>query len=126
MRVTGCGLRVFTMTRLDQIAVTMGAGLIVQTTAIFLFGVACKLRSTNIAPRCEARPRNVIYNPNPTDPSQDRGNPWVGWVAWVLKLSYDDLLQGVPGTGTRDGGLTGSLLRVNMDNIVMLRFHSYG
>ena len=114
------------MTRLDQIAVTMAAGFIVQTTAIVLFGIAQKTRSTHIAPRCEARPRNVIYNPNPTDPSQDRGNAWVGWVFWVLKLSYDDMLSGVPGTGTRDGGLSGRLLRVNMDNIVMLRFHSYG
>jgi hypothetical protein len=44
----------------------------------------------------------------------------------VLKLSYHELLTGVPGTGTRDGGLGGSMLRANMDNIVMLRFHSYG
>ena len=139
------------MTRLDQIGVTVVVGFIVQTTAIVLFGFAQKARSkfflfmapsrfarsslilclhsitgTHTAPRCEARPRNVIYNPNPTDPSQDRGNAWVGWVFWVLKLSYDDMISGVPGTGTRDGGLSGSLLRVNMDNVVMLRFHSYG
>jgi len=34
------------------------------------------------------------------------------------------MLQGVPGTGTREGGLSGSMLKVNMDGIVMLRFHA--
>lgn len=114
------------MTRLAQIGVTVVVGFIVLSVAILFFGIAVKLRSTHIAPRCEARPRNVVYNPNPADPSQDRGNAWLGWIPWVLKLSYEDMLTGVPGTGTRDGGLGGNLLRVNMDNIVMLRFHSYG
>jgi len=36
------------------------------------------------------------------------------------------MLEGIPGTGTREGGLSGSMLRVNMDYIVLLRFHSYG
>ena len=114
------------MTRLDQIGVTVGVGFFVQSMAIVFFGIAVKMRSTHIAPRCEARPRNVIYNPNPTHPSQNRGNAWLGWVPWVLKLSYEEMLTGVPGTGTRDGGLGGRPLHVNMDNIVMLRFHSYG
>jgi len=35
------------------------------------------------------------------------------------------MMHGVPGTGTRDGGKGGSLLRVNLDNIVMLRFHRW-
>ena len=34
------------------------------------------------------------------------------------------MLSGVPGTGTRDDGYAGALLRVNLDWIVLLRFHA--
>lgn len=93
-----------------------------------LFGGAIRLRLTHIAPRCEARPRNVIYNPDPNrDPCQDRGNPFLlGWMFWSLKQSYHTLLRGVPGTGTREGGLKGHLLQTNLDMIVLLRFHALG
>lgn len=114
------------MVQLEQIGATLVASVTVHILAVIAFGFAVKYRSVHIAPRCEARPRDVIYNPNPTSSCQDRGTPWLGWVPWVLKLSYEDMLRGVPGTGTRDGGLTGSMLKVNMDNIVLLRFHSYG
>jgi hypothetical protein len=46
-----------------------------------------------------------------------------GWIPWTLSLSYDQLLNGVPGTGTRKGGMEGSLLKVNLDGIILLRFH---
>jgi Late exocytosis, associated with Golgi transport len=111
---------------LAQIGVTALAGVLVHSFCIFFFGIALIRRSTHIAPRCQARPRNVIYNPNPSHLSQDRGNPFWGWIPWVLRLSYEDLLKGVPGTGTREGGLAGSMLHVNLDDIVMLRFHSFG
>mmetsp|Transcript_8864 Transcript_8864/g.18772 ORF Transcript_8864/g.18772 Transcript_8864/m.18772 type:complete len:991 (+) Transcript_8864:58-3030(+) len=55
---------------------------------------------------------------------QYRGNPWTGWIPWTLALSYDTMLRGVPGTGTRHKGLDGSLLRVNLDAIVLFRFHA--
>lgn len=54
---------------------------------------------------------------------QYRGSAIFGWIPWVLSLSYDQLLTGVPGTGTRKGGLEGNLLNVNLDGIVLLRFH---
>ena len=34
------------------------------------------------------------------------------------------MLSGIPGTGTRDNGYAGALLRVNLDGIVLLRFHA--
>lgn len=46
-----------------------------------------------------------------------------GWISWCNNLTYDQLLRGVPGTGTRKGGLQGSLLKVNLDGIVLLRYH---
>merc|ERR1712107_154291 len=100
------------------------------------------------APRCVARPPNTIYyDPNEENYAHrldeekgngseadygssnkkkifDRGNPYTGWIQFVLSLSYDELLSGVRGTGTRDGGMGGNLLKVNLDGIVMLRFHS--
>lgn len=54
---------------------------------------------------------------------QYRGGPMFGWIPWTLSLSYDTLWKGVPGTGTRNDGMEGSLLKVNMDGIILLRFH---
>ena len=48
----------------------------------------------------------------------------LGWIWWCNSIPYETLLQGVPGTGTRNGGLDGLLLKVNMDGIVLLRFQS--
>jgi len=36
------------------------------------------------------------------------------------------MLKGVPGTGTRKGGLGGDMLKVQLDAVVMLRFHAMG
>mmetsp|Transcript_30734 Transcript_30734/g.35323 ORF Transcript_30734/g.35323 Transcript_30734/m.35323 type:complete len:207 (-) Transcript_30734:23-643(-) len=55
---------------------------------------------------------------------QHRGGPMFGWIPWVMSLSYEQLLKGVPGTGTRKNGMEGSMLKVNLDGIVMLRFHA--
>lgn len=57
---------------------------------------------------------------------QDRGNPFVGWIPWTLRLSYDRMLNGIPGTGTRDGGMGGKLLDVNLDAVVLFRYHGKG
>lgn len=54
---------------------------------------------------------------------QYRGGPVFGWIPWTLSLSYDQLLHGVPGTGTRKDGMEGSALSVNLDGIILLRFH---
>lgn len=96
----------------------------VFTVTMVAFGCAMKSQNTFIAARCTARPPTVIYNRSPyRHPSQDRGSPMLGWVTWVMRLTYDTMLRGVPGTGTRDGGLSGALLKVNLDGIVLLRFH---
>ena len=54
---------------------------------------------------------------------QDRGNPFLGWIPWTLHLSYDRMLRGIPGTGTREKGLGGKLLGVNLDAIILFRYH---
>jgi hypothetical protein len=113
------------MTTLEQIGFTLAGGSAVLVVSHALFGVAVRFRSTFIAPRATARPLDVIYTRNPTTKShQDRGDPWLGWIPWTLNLTYDTMLNGIPGTGTRENGLSGLLLRVNLDGIVLLRFHS--
>lgn len=114
------------MTTLQAIGFTLAGGSIVGVLSLGFFGLAVSQRSIFIAPRATARPRNVIYNRHPTDPTQQRGSPLFGWITWTLGLSYDTMLRGIPGTGTREGGLAGSMLKVNMDGIVLLRFHALG
>jgi len=136
-------------TSFESLALTALGGLIITASSIIAFGITVKKRfAMSAAPRCVARPPNTIYyDPNEENDVNrldeekgnsseaeyglsnkkrifDRGNPYTGWIQFVLSLSYDELLSGVRGTGTRDGGMGGNLLKVNLDGIVMLRFHS--
>jgi len=111
------------MSSLTSIGFTAVAGTCGTVITLVFFGVAIKIQSTFIAARCIARPKTVIYNPIPSDASQDRGNVCWGWIPWVMKLSYATMLDGVPGTGTRSNGLSGVLLKINLDGIVLIRFH---
>jgi len=111
------------MATLTAIGFTAVAGICGFTISMTLFGFATWKQSTFIAARCIGRPKTVIYNPNPTHACQDRGNVIWGWVPWVMNLTYATMLSGVPGTGTRDGGLSGLMLKVNLDGIVLMRFH---
>ena len=123
------------MATLEQIGFTLVTGSGVLLVSVILFGVAVRHQHTFIAPRAEARPRPVIHRPRPRSGKQqpqhdlhtkEWWSQWfdstLGWISWTLELSYDTLLHGVPGTGTRQDGLTGSLLTVNLDGIVLLRF----
>jgi len=111
---------------LEAIGLTLATGAVIATVSLLGFGLAVARRSVLIAPRAAARPRNVIHNPRPTSPSQDRGTPIFGWIPWTLSLTYDTMLRGIPGTGTREGGLSGRMLNVTMDGIILLRFHALG
>ena len=115
-----------TATSLESIGFTMvGAGSMCLLS-FAVFGCAVRTRASWwIAPRATARPDAVVYNPSSSD-IQYRGNPWTGWIPWTLSLDYSTLLRGVPGTGTRKNGKEGSLLQVNLDGIVLLRFHALG
>ena len=54
---------------------------------------------------------------------QFRGGPMFGWIPWTLNMSYEKMLKGIPGTGTRNNGMAGKMLNLNLDDIVFLRFH---
>eukprot|EP00980_Cylindrotheca_fusiformis_P021063 scaffold8070_cov117-Cylindrotheca_fusiformis.AAC.11 len=116
-------------TTLTAIGVTLLGGGCVLLLCIIAFQYALSQQNTNIAPRCSARPPSTICNPwaqqNATakHPQHRCGG---NWVKWVMNLSDETLLRGVPGTGTREDGLQGSLLHVPLDSIVLLRFHALG
>lgn len=112
------------MTTLQAIGGTLAGGTVVLSACITAFGFAVRHQSPYIAPRATARPPSVIYNPHaPKGHVQYHfGSPWFGWL-WKNNWSYETLLKGVPGTGTRKGGLEGTLLHVTLDGIVVLRFH---
>ena len=110
------------MSSLQAIGYTLGGGTSILVVSFLSFGIAVRCRSVFIAPRCTARPPETIHNPNPTDDSQRRGNPVFGWIHWLAGISYETMLRGVPGTGTRNKGLEGDMLKVNLDGIVLLRF----
>jgi len=99
-------------------------GSIIFAATMIAFACAVKARHIAIAPRCTARPKNTIYNPNPNGQDvQDRGGPMFGWIRWTMSLSFDTMIRGVPGTGTRKGGMEGALLKVNLDSIILIKFH---
>ena len=110
------------MASFEAVASTLAAGSVVSVLSLLVYGIAAKNRHYGIAPRCAARPSDTIYNPSPTK-APNHGNPFFGWITWVLSLSYETILNGVPGTGTRQNGLAGTLLSANLDAIVFLRFN---
>jgi len=128
---------------LEGIGFNALGGSVVLLCSFLFFGLAVRNRNTNIAPRCAARNPNVIFNPDSKLPSEDqvngdnnvissqlskeeiqyKGSAYFGWIPWCLNLSYDAMIKGIPGTGTRNGGMGGHLLKVNLDAIILIRFH---
>ena len=116
-----------TFTTLESIFLTSMGGLVVTAMSLLAFGITVQRQfALSAAPRCIARHPNTIYKPRSEarGDSQVRGNPFTGWIGFVMGLSYDEMMMGVRGTGTRDEGYSGTLLRLNLDGIVLLRFHS--
>jgi len=48
----------------------------------------------------------------------------LAWIKWSYLLTLKQCLFGIPGTGTRNGGLHGPLLKVNVDGVVLLKYHT--
>jgi Late exocytosis, associated with Golgi transport len=119
------------MTTLESIGFAVVFGATVFTASSIAFGCAIRKHSVFVSPRCIARPKQVIYNPHAVPGSaQDRSSyycfPSIGWIPWVLSIPYDTMLKGVPGTGTREGGMSGCMLKLGLDAVVLLRFHVVG
>ena len=111
------------MATLEAIYFNLSTGAAVTAGCMILFHFVVRSQTPLIAPRAAARPKNVIHNPDPNrHRSQNRGKTWFGWIWWVMQLDYNTLLTGIPGTGTRCGGLEGAKLKVNLEGVVFLIF----
>jgi len=90
------------------------------TASLSLLGVSCAIGCGGhrlLAPRTMARPDRVLKNV--------LKRPYgIRWIPWALGLSYKDLLEGIPGTGTRRDGWSGTTLRTTLDGVVMIKFHT--
>lgn len=126
---------------------------------LIVFGFTVYFRVSGIAPRTRNRPSEAMVFGNLYKSSEEREqeaasrqkifsfwrlkklvNCCVGWIPHVLRLSYDEMITGVEGTGSRDvtkesadvgadedlSPREGTLLKVNLDGIVIDRFHEMG
>lgn len=115
--------------------------------ALILFGIAIWQEwNAQLTPRASNRPpkvlKNALVGSRPREQSQnndddgdgDKGSNnqcrrwWnrlycVTWIGWARRLTYQQALEGIPGTGTRDGGWAGNELRINLDGIILLKYH---
>lgn len=61
------------------------------------------------------------------DDDDEPSCPWpycLKWIPWALNLTYLQMMEGIPGTGTREDGWAGPKLQCNLDGIILLKFHS--
>jgi len=103
---------------------TLGAGAVCSALSISVFGYVVRNQKEGIALRCAARTPDTIFCENPINKDQDRRNSYLGWIRWTLRLGYETLLRGIPGTSTRKNGLEGCMLKMNLDAIIFLRFNA--
>jgi hypothetical protein len=105
------------MATLQQIYVNLLVGSALGSASLGLFGLALRYGyNSQLAPRSWSRPRAILKNALKA--------PYAfSWMCWSMKLSYPDLMLGIPGTGTREDGWAGPALKVNLDGIIMIKYH---
>lgn len=95
----------------------IGSGVLVASLVAFSAAVQWEFNA-ELAPRTWARPKGVLKNAL-------RKTYGIAWIPWALRLSYKQMLSdGIPGTGTRQGGWAGPLLKCNLDGVILMKFHS--
>ena len=90
-----------------------------------LFGIAIKFEwNSQLTPKAWNRPRNVLKNVLKEHSIFGCWNLYpVTWFLWARKLTYPAGMEGIPGTGTRDDGWSGPTLKMNLDGVILLKFH---
>jgi len=105
------------MATFRQLYVNFFTGVGVATLSLFLFGLALRFGyHAEIAPRSWSRPRGILKNVL-------KAPFGITWMFWSWKQTYPNLMAGIPGTGTRQGGWAGPLLKVDLDGIIMIKYH---
>jgi hypothetical protein len=109
---------------------------IVTAVCLLLFGLAIhKNWNDDLAPRAANLPKDVLknvllyyhnQNKNKTNKYMDKLTSFypTAFIIWSYNLTYKQCLQGIPGTGTRNKGWDGPLLKVNLDGVILLKYHT--
>jgi hypothetical protein len=97
----------------------MGSGFCALSLITFSAAVEFSFNS-QLAPRTWARPKAILKNVLKS-PHLPYG---LQWIPWALKLTYKEMLEGILGTGTRKNGWPGAMLKCNLDDIIVLKFHA--
>lgn len=106
------------MSTFSSISLTLGVSALFCSVALAGFSLAVQFGANGLlAPRTYARPKQVLKNILKRPFS-------VRWIPWALNLTYLEMLQGIPGTGTRNKGWSGLPLKANLDAIILLKYHS--
>jgi len=82
----------------------------------------------DLVPRIANRPKAIVRNVIQSSLSEKYKNkiymyPFA-WILWSYHLTYKQCIAGIPGTGTRKEGREGPLLKLNIDGIILLKFHT--
>lgn len=103
------------------LAYTSGVCGVCCVFSLIFFSIAVRFEYNHLlAPRTSARPKEVLKNV-----FQRYHLPYgLSWIPWALGLSYRDLLEGIPMTGTRQKGKSGRFLKCNLDGIIVIKFHA--
>lgn len=91
---------------------------IIGISAMSFFSLAVRFGyNGQLAPRTWSRPKEVLTNVL-------RKPYGLSWIPWTLGLTYQEMLEGIPGTGTRNKGKQGTLLKCNLDGIIIIKFNA--
>ena len=124
------------MATFQAIGLNLAIGSTIFVSSLIAFSAAVHWEwNSELAPRTWARPRQVLKNVltvkntsgRPQQQQQQNARPTFygySWIPWTLGLSYQQMLEGIPGTGTRNGGKSGAMLRCNLDGIIAIKFHA--
>jgi len=107
------------MATFEAIGLNLAVGSFFTITSLVMFTAAVHWGfNDKLAPRTWARPKDVIKNV--------LEGPYYGlsWIPWTLSLSFQQMLEGLPGTGTRKNGWSGKFLHCNLDGIIVIKFHA--
>ena len=110
--------------------------ILITVVCLLIFGLAIhKNWNDNLTPRAANLPKDVLknallyyhnQNKNKTNKYMDKLTSFypTALIVWSYNLTYKQCLQGIPGTGTRNKGWDGPLLKVNLDGVILLKYHT--
>lgn len=119
----------YTQTIAEVVLTPVYVGIVCVLLSMIFFSIAVHWdQIEELAPRAANRPRVIMKNAICYGLSEKWKNKIYIYpfalMHWSYSLTYKELLDGIPGTGTRKNGEEGPLLKVNLDGLVWLKFHT--